>query len=258
MVQPVQHSPPVALVTGGAIRVGRAIVQALLAVGYRVWVHAHGSAQQAHALVASHEGALGPLIADLSQARARADLVQAVLDPTGAGAGGLDLLVNSAASFEHGPFEQRRDEDLRRVLELNLVAPLSLTRGLAAALRRRPGAIVNVVDETAAHPWPEYLDHGLSKTALAMATRALAVELAPVRVNAVSPGTVDWPQGPGWEPGSPARAQSVARIPAGRIGTPADVAEAVLYLAQAEHVSGQILAVDGGRLAAVAGPRPGS
>lgn len=246
----------VALVTGGAIRVGRGIVEHLVDIGFSVWVHAHRSEDEAKALVASTPGAIGPVIADLCDEAARAELVQRILDPAGPAAGRIDVLVNSAAGFEHGDFEQRSDADLRRVLELNLVAPVSLLRQLLPALRSGPGAVVNIVDETAHHPWAGYLDHGLSKTALAMATRALAVELAPVRVNAVSPGTVDWPTGPGWEPGGAARKTTVARIPAGTIGRPQDVAEAVGFLATAAHVSGQVLAVDGGRLAAIAGPRP--
>lgn len=249
---------PIALVTGAAVRVGHAIATALTAAGYRVWLHHHRSAaaaQQLHAaLSASARMPLPPPIAaDLLDERARAQLAATVLDPAGPTQGRLDLLVNNAASFERGPFTSRTDADLRRVLELNLVAPLSLARAFAPALARGPGSIVNILDVAAVHPWPEFLDHCTAKAALLTATRGLAVELAPVRVNAVAPGTVAWPDGLD----DPLRQRAVVeQIPLGRIGSPADVARAVLFFADNRHVTGQTLAVDGGRLAAVGGRRP--
>ncbi|MCA9707720.1 MAG: SDR family oxidoreductase [Myxococcales bacterium] len=248
---------PVALVTGAAIRVGRAIAVALCEAGYRVWLHHHRSEVEAralHAALSATEGAPLPLVAaDLLDEGSRRALMTTVLDPAGPAGGRLDLLVNNAASFERGAFTARDDHDLRRVLELNLVAPLSLARAAASALVPREGSIVNILDVAAVHPWPEYLDHCTAKAGLLAATRGLAVELAPVRVNGVAPGTVAWP--PGLD--DPARRQAIVdAIPLGRIGTPADVADAVLFLARSRHVTGQILAVDGGRLAAAGGQRP--
>lgn len=241
----------IALVTGGAVRVGRAIVEALAAAGYRVWVHYNTSMEPAQALVAGlDDRGLGPVGADLSDAVARRRLIDTVLDPEGPAGGRLDLLVNSAASFERGPFLARGDDDLRRVMETNFVAPVSLARGLAPALASAQGSIVNIVDLGAFHPWPRFLDHCCAKAALAMATRALALELAPkVRVNAIAPGTVDWPDDAEHAEGSPARARILANIPLGRIGTPADVADTVVFMAGSDHLDGQILAIDGGRLA---------
>lgn len=250
---------PVALVTGAAIRVGRAIASALAAAGYRVWIHhlrSGDAAAELHAaLTANPETAdpLPPIAADLTDEDARRRLAETVLDHTGPALGRLDLLVSNAAGFERGPFLSRTDADLRRVLELNLVAPLSLARALAPALERGPGSIVNILDVAGVHPWPEFLDHGTAKAALSFATRGLAVELAPIRVNGVAPGTVEWPADL-TEPA--ARRAIVEQIPLGRIGTAQDVAEAVLFLARSRHVSGQILAVDGGRLAAAGGRRP--
>lgn len=249
---------PIALVTGAAVRVGRAIATALAAEGFRVWIHHHRSSEAAaelHAALGADDGAppLPLLAADLLDEGQRRRLAERVLDPAGPGGGRLDLLVCSAASFERGPFLSRSDDDLRRVLELNLVAPLSLARALTPALARGPGSIVNILDVAAMHPWPEFLDHCTAKAALLAATRGLAVELAPVRVNGVAPGTVDWPEGL-IDPA--ARRAIVEQIPLGRIGTPADVAEAVLFLARSRHVTGQSIAVDGGRLAAAGGRRP--
>ncbi len=248
---------PVALVTGAAIRVGAAIASALADAGYRVWHHHHRSTDAARALhaerVAADAEALPPLAADLLDPASRRAMMDAVLDEAGPAEGRLDLLVNNAASFEHGPFVERDDDDLRRVLELNLVAPLSLCRAAAPTLRQCSGSIVNILDVAAVHPWPEYLDHCTAKAGLLAATRGLAVELAPVRVNGVAPGTVAWPEGLT----DPGRRQAIVdAIPSGRIGTPRDVADAVLFFARGDHVTGQILAVDGGRLAAAGGRRP--
>lgn len=252
----------VALVTGSAIRVGRAITLALFEAGYRVWLHYHRSSDEARALhaelCARAETTSGPaplpmISADLLDEAGRSALMHAVLDPAGPAHGQLDLLVNNAAGFERGAFTQRTDADLRRVLELNLVAPLSLARQAASALTAARGNIVNILDVAAIHPWPEFVDHCTAKAGLGMATRGLAVELAPVRVNGVAPGTVAWPS----DLHDPARQRAIEEaIPRGRIGTPEDVADAVVFFARSPHVSGQILAIDGGRLAAAGGRRP--
>jgi len=248
---------PIALVTGAGVRVGRAIASTLAASGYRVWLHHHRSADAANELrsVLAREGNHEPLpmiAADLLDEAARLRMMAEILDHDGPAAGRLDLLVNNAASFERGSFGSRTDSDLRRVLELNLVAPLSLCRAATPALQASRGSIVNILDIAAVHPWPEYLDHCTAKAALLAATRGLAVELAPVRVNAVAPGTVDWPSGLS----ETTQREIVQQIPLGRIGTPQDVADAVLFFARSPHVSGQILSVDGGRLAAAGGRRP--
>ncbi|MEZ4385264.1 MAG: SDR family oxidoreductase [Nannocystaceae bacterium] len=247
--EPSPTSPRCALVTGGAIRVGAAIVRALAAAGYRVWIH-YNSSEAPAARLASELGAaaLGTLGADLSDEEARRRIIDAVLDPEGPAAGRLDLLVNSAASFESGAFLARSDADLLRVLTINLLAPLSLIRGLAPALGRSEGAVVNILDLAATQPWRGYADHCVSKAALAMATKALAAELAPrIRVNGVSPGTVLWPENEAFAPGSEGRERVLQGIPLGRAGDPEDVARAVLYLARERFITGHSLVVDGGR-----------
>jgi len=255
----------VALVTGGAIRVGRGIVEALVRAGWRVWIHHRASAEAGHALQreiddqAARLGRTSPVLglvgADLSADAGRESLCAHVLAADGPAAGRIDLLVNSAASFERGELGSRTDDDLRRVLELNLVAPISLARRLAPALRARTGSIVNILDVVGIQPVRGYLDHAVAKAGLAMATRALAIELAPVRANAVVPGTVDWPTDPRYAEGSRLREAVLSRIPLRRIGTPSDVGEAVVFLAGAPFVSGTSLVVDGGRLAALGDDR---
>ncbi|MBZ5713522.1 SDR family oxidoreductase [Nannocystis pusilla] len=245
-----EHSEPIALVTGGAVRVGRAIATALARGGYRVWLHYHRSGAEA-VEVASELGerCLGTIQGDLAAESARAAVAQRVLEPAGAR---LDLLVNSAATFERGGFLARSDDDLRRVLEVNLVAPVSLARALAPALTAARGAVVNILDVAGMQPWRGYFDHCTAKAGLWMATKALAVELAPaVRVNGVAPGVVAWPEeDPRYAEGSEIRARILRAIPLGRIGTPDDVAETVLFLARSSFISGQVIAVDGGRTAA--------
>ena len=247
---------PVALVTGGAIRIGRATCLALAAAGYRVWLHYHRSAEAAAEDVRElGDACLGPLRFDLADEAERAELCRQVQDPLGPASGRLDLLVNNAAGFERGPFAERSDADLRRVLEVNLIAPISLARGLAPALTAAGGSVVNVLDVAAYQPWRGYLDHCTAKAGLAMATRALALELAPaVRVNGVAPGTVAWPaDDERFAEGSPVRAAILRAIPLGRIGEPDDIARTAVFLAQSPFISGQTIVVDGGRLAAGAG-----
>jgi pteridine reductase len=258
MTADLNHDSKVALVTGGGVRVGAAIVRALVDDGWRVWIHHHRSVEPARTLAAELGASRARTIAaDLSRADARGELAEAVLDPAGAFGGVIDLLVNNAASFERGDFTSRTDADLERVLATNLVAPVSMTRHLAAALGRRGGSVVNIADITGMHPVLGYADHCIAKAGLEMATRALAAELAPVRVNAVAPGTVAWPTDEHHAPGSALRAAIERTIPAGRIGTPADIAQAVRFLAGAPFVSGTCLVVDGGRTAAIAGGRDG-
>lgn len=240
---------PCALVTGGGIRVGAAIVRALADAGYRVWIHYNSSRAPAAQLAESlGEAALGTVGADLTDAAARRRLVDRIVDPQGPAAGRLDLLVNSAASFESGAFLARSDEDLLRVLTINLLAPLSLIRELAPALTATAGSVVNILDLAATQPWRDFADHCVSKAALAMATKALAGELAPaIRVNGVAPGTVLWPEDERFAPGSEGRERVVRGIPLGRAGAPEDVARAVLYLARERFITGHSLVVDGGR-----------
>lgn len=255
------HEGAVALVTGSARRVGAAIAATLARAGVRVWLHHHRSPDEAAALAQTlrHElgddAVVGVLTADLADTTARAQLAAQVTAVDGPAGGRLELLVNNAASFEHGAFLERDDDDLRRVLETNLVAPLSLARALAPALSRSGGSIVNIVDVAGIHPLRGHLDHGVAKAGLDFATAALAIELAPVRVNAIAPGTVAWPTDARHGPGSPVRDGVLRQIPLGRIGDAQDVADAVLYLARSGFVNGTRLIVDGGRIAALGADR---
>ncbi|HVE78484.1 MAG TPA: SDR family oxidoreductase [Gemmatimonadaceae bacterium] len=233
----------VALVTGAARRVGRAIAVGLGARGMRVAVHYRSGADEAAASVAEIErsgGAARAFHADLASADAPAALVREVADAFGA----LDVLVNSAAVMMRTPFGEVTPESWDAMFALNVRAPFFLVQAAAPRLAERGGAVVNIADLAAFETWPGYIPHGASKAAVVQLTRALARRLAPgVRVNAVAPGAVLLPDS--WSAADGERLASTT--PLRRLGTPADVVQAVLYLLEADYVTGEILLVDGGR-----------
>lgn len=166
-------------------------------------------------------------------------------------AGGLDLLVNSAASFRNVPFEQIEAADWDDVLAINLRAPFLCTQRAARLMRSTerpdgaPGAVVNITDLSALGVWRGYAHHSVSKAGLVHLTRVSAWELAPhVRVNAIAPGAILPP--PGTDPSSPAWQERGAEVPLGTVGTPEQVADTVVFLAENDFVSGAIVPVDGG------------
>jgi len=223
---------PVALVTGAGVRVGRAIALLLRARGWTVAAHYH-----------SHRpaGRLEALRADLAAEGGPEALARAFR----ARFARLDLLVNCAAGFDERPLAATDARAFDAQMDLNARAPLLLVRALAPLLSRSGGAIVNVADVGGGLvAWKGFAAYAASKAALVRLTECLALELAPrVRVNAVAPGTVLWP-----DSYPAARRRALARkIPLRRVGTPEDVAEAVLFLATAPYVTGAILPVDGGR-----------
>jgi len=235
-----------ALVTGAGVRVGRAIAVSLARAGYDLALHAHASLEALASLAAEARG-LGRRVtvhgADLADAAAVDRLGAEVREAHPA----LDLIVHNAAIFERVPFAEVRREHFRRMQAINLEAPFFLTQALLPCLHAAPApCVIHVTDVGAQRPHPAHAAYSVSKAGLEMLTRALAVELAPhVRVNAVAPGTVAFP--PGYD--EAARAAELARIPLGREGDVFDVARAVCFLATQPYVTGQVLAVDGGRSA---------
>jgi pteridine reductase len=235
-----------ALVTGAARRLGAAIARRLHAAGASVAIHYRGSGKEAAALEVELNGlrarSAARLQADLLEPAAPGNLVAAVL----ARFGRLDLLVHNASLFypvPAGKIEARHWEELTGS---NLRAPLFLSQAAAPELARREGAIVSIADIHAERPLRGYPVYSIAKAGLAAMTRSLALEFAPaVRVNAVAPGAIAWPEDGQFDPAE--RARIVATTPLSRTGTPAEIAEAVLFLATAGFVTGQVLAVDGGR-----------
>jgi pteridine reductase len=232
-----------ALVTGGGKRVGRAIVLGLAQRDVRVVVHYHGSAAGAADVVAEIErggGKAYAIQADLRDPRAAEQLVHASAERLG----GLDILVNSAAIMLRTPLEQVTPAQWDEMFAINLRAPFFTSRAAAAVMAERGGVIVNIADLAGLEAWPAYVPHGITKAGVIQMTRALAKTLAPrIRVNAVAPGTVLLPES--WSAEDAARL--VRTTPLQRLGEPTDVAHAVVYLLEADYVTGDVLVVDGGR-----------
>ncbi len=240
-----------ALVTGSAVRVGRAIAEAVAAAGGDVWVHygrsSQAAAETAEALRSRHGVRASAVQADLTDPEA----IDAMFGKVADDAGALDLLVNNAASFESAPFDEVDSEAWDASLAVNARAPHLCARAarplLEAAAEARGGssAIVNLADLAGVVPWRRHVQHGVSKAALLHWTRVAALELAPrVRVNAIVPGAILPPPGVDEESDQWRRAKD--QNPLGRTGSPAGIGAAVVFLASAEFVTGEVLFVDGG------------
>jgi pteridine reductase len=239
-------SPEVALVTGGARRIGAEIVRCLHGEGFRVAVHYHTSRDDAHALCealdAVRPGSALPFAADLRDVAA----IETLVDAVGNAFPRMDVLVNNASSYFATPLGRIDEAAYRELLDTNLTAPLFVSQAAAPMLKRSKGSIVNIADIYAAKPIPDHAAYCAAKAGLVMLTRALAVDLAPdVRVNAVAPGAILWPDGSTDEDD---HSEVLAQIPLGRTGDPGDIAQTVLFLARdADYMTGQVIKVDGGR-----------
>jgi pteridine reductase len=240
------ESERVALVTGASRRIGAAIVRGLHAAGYRVLLHYHRSEDEARQLAeklnADRPGSVVTQQADLDDTAALSGLVNQAVDAWGY----LDALVNNASTFYPTPLGTVTESQWDALLGSNLKAPFFLCQAAAPQLARRQGAIVNLVDVYAERPLKDYPVYSIAKAGLAALTRSLAVELAPdIRVNGVAPGAILWPE---QADGGQTQTDILARIPLARSGSPADIAGAVRFLLEgAPYVTGQIIAVDGGR-----------
>ena len=223
----------IALVTGAGVRVGAAIARDLARSGWRVAAHFRTHRPP--------RGFAAALEADLALPDGPAALAAAFR----ARFDRLDLLVNSAAAFDELPLEETDAAAFDSQMSVNARAPLLLVRALLPLLRRAAGSVVNVADVGGGLvPWKGFAAYAASKAALVRLTECLALELAPrVRVNAVAPGTVLWPD----RYPRRRRALLASRIPLRRAGAPGDVAAAVRFLAEAPFVTGAVIPVDGGR-----------
>ena len=244
------HTAPLAgkaaLVTGAARRVGAAIAHTLHAAGANVVLHYRSSAEEAAAL-AQELNSVRPGSAALAQCDLLdGDAVPELAHTAATAFGGLDILVNNASSFYPTPLGNIDEDDWNDLMGTNLKAPLFLAQAAAAALRERGGLIINLADIHGMRPLGRHPVYCIAKAGLIMLTKSLARELGPqVRVNAIAPGPVMWP-----EDGLDAalRQEIIDRTALKRIGSAEDVARAVLFFAtEAPFVTGQILAIDGGR-----------
>ena len=237
------------LVTGAARRVGAEIARRLHAGGARLALHYRHSAGEAEALAAElcalRADSAFAVRLDLAETPRLGELVKAAIDKFGR----LDGLVNNASRFFPTPLGGVDRAAWDELMGSNLMGPLFLTQALAPALREARGAIVNIVDIHAQRPLAGYPVYCAAKAGLAALTRSFAIELAPaVRVNGVSPGPIEWPEDDQFPPAE--RERIVAHTLLGRVGSPDDIARTVAFLMfDAPYITGQILAVDGGRSA---------
>lgn len=245
---------PAALITGAARRLGRATARQLHQAGYRLVLHYRSSSASAVALAdelnQQRPDSVALIQADLNDHAAVLTLAQRAV----AEFGRLDLLVNNASSFYPTPMGDVSESQWLDLFASNAKAPFFLSQALMPALQAQKGCIINMVDIHADKPLAEHPVYCMAKAALVMMTRSLARELAPtIRVNAVAPGAILWPEA------SPVdqvvhhtlseqdKSGILAQIPLGVLGQPEDIARTVLFLATSPYITGQIVAVDGGR-----------
>jgi len=238
---------PAALITGGARRIGAAIVRRLHADGHDIALHYHHSAGEAKALAAELEHARAGSVLLLRAELAEFDRLPELVATTVGRFGRLDALVNNASAFFPTPFGEATPAQWDALFAANARAPFFLSQAAAPHLRATRGAIVNLADIHGERPLRGHALYGMSKAALIQMTQALALELAPeVRVNAVSPGAILWPDG---GKSDAERSSLIARTPLARTGTPEEIAEAVRWLlCGATYTTGQVVRVDGGRM----------
>ncbi len=232
-----------ALVTGAGKRLGRAVALRLAAEGSDVAVHYGKSESEAQEVVREIEK-MGRRAAAFSVDLRDVKAVRESVGKVAARFGGLDILINSAANFLETRFSRTTEENWDASLDTNLKAPFFCTQAAAPHLEKSgKGVVINFADIGGLLGWKEFLPHSVSKAGVIMMTRVLAKELAPrVRVNAIAPGTITMTGDPAfWEE------DFIKRAPLQRTGRPDDIADAVMYLATAEFVTGQVLVVDGGR-----------
>lgn len=236
----------VALVTGGARRIGAAIARRLHDAGASIAIHYRASSDEARRLrdmlETKRADSAQIFQADLTKTDSLPALVQSVVDWSG----GLDILINNASSFYATPLGSVTEAQWNDLVDTNLKAPFFLAQAAGPHLRVNGGSIVNLIDVHAKRPLRDHAVYGSAKAGLEMLTRSLAKDMAPeVRVNGVSPGAILWPERGMNEI---VKQKIIEQIPLKRSGLPDDIAGCVLFLVRdAVYVTGQIIAVDGGR-----------
>jgi len=239
-------SDKVALVTGAAHRLGARIARCLHAQGMDMVLHYRGSEAAAQALAAeltlSRPDSVLLLRADLNRCHEFTGLIERIR----AFRGRLDVLVNNASGFYPMPFDDAGEEQWEELMGSNLKGPFFLTKAAAPLLRAASGCVVNLVDIHAERPLEGYPIYSIAKAGNAMMVKALAWELGPqVRVNGIAPGAILWPE---QMSGEGVKQEILARTALKRAGAPMDIARALIFLIRdADYITGQIIAVDGGR-----------
>ena len=238
----------VVLITGGARRVGAEIARTLHAHGMNLVIHYRASKDDAHALQVELEKRRPQSVALVKGDLLKVVKLPGIVEEAVAAFGRLDALVNNASSFYPTPVGAATEEQWDDLIGTNLKAPFFLAQAAAPHLKKTHGCIVNIADIHAERPIKHYPIYSAAKAGLVMLTKSLARELAPeVRVNAIAPGTILWPEGEA-EVSEAQKQEMLARIPLRRSGSPDDIARTALFLIRdAGYINGQIIAVCGGR-----------
>ena len=233
-----------ALVTGGAHRVGRAIVEALATDGFDIaftYLSSQSEADELSEKVRAAGRKCLAIRADLTSPALAVNTIEQGLSAFSR----LDLIVNNASLYPPSSLSQTDEAQIQKLWQIHVASPLLLCQRFESQLRRAHGHVINMVDVLAERPWPQYMAYCTSKAGLLNLTLSLARELAPeVTVNGIAPGIVEWPKSyPETE-----KEKYLKRVPLSRSGTPADVVSVVRFLTQpGSYVTGQIIHLDGGR-----------
>ena len=231
----------VAVITGGARRIGAAITNLLLDEGWAVIVHCNRSITQARHLIKRGRGSI--VSGDLSNDEDLFRIIEEIHDhELVEEAGGIDLLIHNASIYNQEDFATVTPQELRRFSAVHLDAPFFITQGLVPKLKSKNGSVIGIVDTSWNHAWKELAHYTATKGALRQLIVNLAGELAPeIRVNGIAPGAI---LAASWEK---ERFETIlTKVPLGRAGTPEDIAKAVKFLYEADYITGYILPVDGG------------
>jgi pteridine reductase len=232
----------VALVTGAAKRLGRAIALHLAGEGADVVVHYHGSASEAREVV-TEIVALGRRAVCLRADLAQKTDIDKLFAETKKEFGRLDILINNASNFLHADFPSITEEIWDSALDVNLKAPFFCAQAAGPILKKNNGVIINLSDVAGFLGWTGFIPHSVSKAGVSMLTRVLAKALAPeIRVNAIAPGTITMPGDP-----PELAADFIKRAPLQRTGTTNDVTSAISFLINSPFITGEVLLLDGGR-----------
>ena len=245
---PIHQTNPAIIITGAARRVGAAIARSLHNAGADVIVHCNRSRTEADALVKELNSVRAKSASVLQGDLLAYNALKGLIDQAASVFGKLDGLVNNASTFVATPIGKIDEDNWRELVGTNLKAPLFLSQAAVPYLQKTKGSIVNIVDIHSERPLKDFVVYSAAKAGLAGLTRSLALELGPhIRVNGVSPGAIIWPDDAADFP-TAERERIVLQTPLRRTGSPEDIAGAVKYLMlDAPYVTGQILAVDGGR-----------
>jgi len=232
-----------ALITGGAARIGAQIAKTLHKNNFNIIIHCNQSKDKAQLLCDElnllKEKSAKVVVGNLNNIDSISTIVESIES--------IDLLVNNASVFYPLSVDESNSENWDNILDVNLKAPFFLSKGLSQKLKSSEGSIINIIDIHADRPLKKHSVYNISKAGLKMLTLTLAKELAPsIRVNGVSPGSILWPQ-EGAEISESDKSIMLGRIALKRQGSPQDIADTVLFLANSNYLTGQIINVDGGR-----------